>query len=64
MEQHNGASGFDSLDIAVFGAYCLLVISVALYVSFKNKKKDKKLIWIKDFPQSKRFAKNLVMIWK
>ena len=42
MENNSGANNaFDSLDIAVFGAYCLLVISVALYVSFKNKKKER-----------------------
>lgn len=41
MESSPGASNFSMLDIAVFGAYCLLVISVALFVSFKNKKKER-----------------------
>jgi len=41
MENTSGAIGFDTLDIAVFGTYCLLVVSVALYVSFKNKKKER-----------------------
>jgi hypothetical protein len=39
-------SGFNTLDIVVFFGYCLLVISVALYVSGTKKGEEKHLLII------------------